>query len=174
MRYRTFRNVGIVVALGAFAGCGYACYACDQQAESEDTERAHLAAERQRVEDEATERQAAAARVAATPAPVAAAPAQDPKVIVEKFLLDTLGKPASSEKLKDAVPGPIHVNVYAEHGVWSRAKVDFDRDDKDDEKWSLKPSGVLQREVAPAHDEHFTEVYVRSGDAWMLKKSKAP
>jgi hypothetical protein len=176
MRYRTFRNIGIVVALGAFAGCGYACYACEQQADTEDNERAHLAAERQRIEDEAAARQAAetAAKAKAVTTSTPATTTQDPKLTVERFLLDTLGRTATGDKLNDAVPGPIKVNVYAEHGVWSRAKVDFDRDDKDDEKWSFKPGGVLQREVAPAHDEHFTEVYVRSGDAWIAKKPKAP
>jgi len=66
-----------------------------------------------------------------------------------------LGKPASSDKLKDALGrGHAKVNVYAEHGVWARAKVDLNRNEKWDEKWWVE-DGTIMREVSPADDESY-------------------
>lgn len=74
-------------------------------------------------------------------------PEQPPAVDYRSFLLSRLGRPASGDKLKDAFPGPIKVNVYAKNGVWDRAKVDLDRDDKWDEKWWVK-NGKIMRDVS--------------------------
>jgi hypothetical protein len=86
----------------------------------------------------------------------------------EAYLLSVLGKPASADKIKDAVPGATKVNVYGEGGVWARAKVDFDRDEKWDEKWTFSPGGV-ERQVAPADDEAYAEVWVHQNGAWTKK-----
>jgi len=70
-----------------------------------------------------------------------------------------MGKPAEGDKKKDALGsrGP-KVNLYAEDGskVWNRAKVDLDRDEKWDEKWTLK-DGVIERQIAPGDDEQYTK-----------------
>ncbi len=95
------------------------------------------------------------AAVEPAPAQVAAAPApqQPPAVDYRSFLLSRLGRPATSDKLKDAFPGPTKVNVYAKNGVWDRAKVDLDRDEKWDEKWWVK-DGKIMREVSTDDSDH--------------------
>jgi hypothetical protein len=66
-----------------------------------------------------------------------------------------LGKPASSDKIKDALGrGHGKVNVYAEHGVWARAKVDLNRNEKWDEKWWIE-DGAIMRKVSPTDDESY-------------------
>jgi len=84
---------------------------------------------------------------------LAPAPEQAPIVDYRSFLLSRLGRPASGDKLKDAFPGPTKVNVYAKNGIWDRAKVDLDRDDKWDEKWWLK-DGKIMREVSGDDSDH--------------------
>lgn len=98
------------------------------------------------------------------PAPVAATTA--PRH--EAYLLGTLGKPASSDKIKDAVPGAVKVNVYGEGGVWARAKVDYDRDEKWDEKWTFKPGGI-EKQLASKDDEAYDQTLVHQGGAWTKK-----
>jgi hypothetical protein len=97
-----------------------------------------------------------AAEPVSPPAQVAPPPApQQPAVADYRgFLLARLGQPASSDKLKDAFPGPAKVNVYAKNGVWDRAKVDLDRDDKWDEKWWVK-DGKIMREVSADDSDHY-------------------
>jgi hypothetical protein len=74
----------------------------------------------------------------------------------ETRLRTMLGQPsAGEEKRKDLFGGgPVKVNVYAEDGVWIRAKVDLDRDDRWDEKWRID-GGTILRQVAIADDEHY-------------------
>ncbi len=69
-----------------------------------------------------------------------------------------LGSPSGGEvKRKDLLGGgPVKVNVYGEDGVWVRAKVDLDRDDRWDEKWRFD-GGVILRQVAAADDENYGE-----------------
>lgn len=73
------------------------------------------------------------------------------------FLRQQLGRSASGEKQKDALGrlGP-KVNVYAEQGHWTRAKVDLDRDERWDEKWWVD-AGQIWRAIAPQDDEHYGE-----------------
>ncbi len=74
----------------------------------------------------------------------------------------------SGDKLKDASKGRSwKVNVYQDVGMRkvNRAKVDLDRDDKWDEKFTFEDRKVtLQR--APADDEQYTETYHWTGDGW--------
>ncbi len=73
-------------------------------------------------------------------------------------ILAAASRPVSGDKVKDAVPGRAwKVNFYKDAGApgVNRAKVDLDRDEKWDEKWTWKDGGVL-REVAPADDEAYT------------------
>lgn len=75
------------------------------------------------------------------------------------------------EKIKDATRGsPYKINLYSDDKVaWNRAKIDLDRDDKFDEKWDFKPGDVIERQVAPADDEQYTETYVLTAGAWVRK-----
>lgn len=84
-----------------------------------------------------------------------------------RFLLSTLGKPASGEKLKDALgrSGP-KINVYGEGGVWARAKVDLDRDEKWDEKWSVEPSGIKRRVSTADDDQTYDQESFWHQGAW--------
>ncbi len=160
MKYKTFRAIVIAVAV-ALTGLG--AWQCKQALDARDAFDAEL-----RAADEARERRAAEAALAAGEAPPGlAAPADpaDPRVTVERALLGLLGTPAADEKLKDAIPGPIKVNVYREGDLWARAKVDLDRDDKWDEKWHIQ-GDVVVREIAPADDENYLQTWRRVGDFW--------
>lgn len=63
----------------------------------------------------------------------------------------------SSDKVKDATPNrPYKVNLYAEGGKYVRAKVDLNRNDKWDEKWSFDEKGserMYKRQVSPTDDD---------------------
>jgi hypothetical protein len=77
-------------------------------------------------------------------------------------------KSISGDKQKDVSKGkPYKINVYKEagHSSVNRAKVDLDRDDKWDEKYTFEPGKItLQR--APADDERYTETYHWVGSGW--------
>jgi hypothetical protein len=101
------------------------------------------------------------------PAPVVQAPVERPAVQpaptpaaapmpadYRGFLLSRLGQQATGDKLKDAFPGPAKVNVYAKNGVWDRAKVDLNRDDKWDEKWWVKGATILRETSTDDGDSH--------------------
>lgn len=75
----------------------------------------------------------------------------------------------SSDKAKDALPGPVKVNLYQDAGASqvNRLKVDLDRDDKWDEKWTFdRDTGVVKRQVAPADDENYSVEFVYREGAW--------
>ncbi len=137
MRYTTFRNLALLTGAVSVGGLGYMC-------------------------GRSTPRAQGPASAVALPAqtvptrrlPEAPARAAVPVDNYRSYLLGLLGRPASSEKIKDGLRGPVKVNVYAEKGVWTRAKVDLDRDEKWDEKWSLSGTAIM-RQVAPADDERY-------------------
>lgn len=74
----------------------------------------------------------------------------------------------SGDKMKDATKGkPYKLNLYKDAGspTVNRAKLDLDRDDKFDEKYTFEPTKItLQR--APADDESYTETYLWNGRGW--------
>ncbi|MCG5053699.1 MAG: hypothetical protein KA712_12120 [Myxococcales bacterium] len=137
MKYKTFRNLVLsgVVLFGG--GLVYSWAA-----------RPNVPPSPPQLLDEQTA-QGAAPRVEEPAEPVAET--HEPPAV--RFLLSTLGQPARSDKLKDALgrSGP-KVNVYNEGGIWARAKVDLDRDDKWDEKWNVEAAG-LKRRVSSADDD---------------------
>jgi len=71
---------------------------------------------------------------------------------------------ATSDKIKDlkAGNGP-KINLYDEdkNGTWDRAKVDLDRDDNWDEKWTVK-NGTVERTI-----EKSGKTFVLDGDRWV-------
>lgn len=75
------------------------------------------------------------------------------------------------EKIKDATKGKAYkINLYSDDGQrFNRAKVDLDRDDKWDESWTFKADGSTERQVAPADDEKYTEVWVLERGGWKKK-----
>ena len=74
----------------------------------------------------------------------------------------------SSDKQKDVSKGKSYkINVYKDAGssTVNRAKVDVNRNDKWDEKYTFKGETItLQR--APADDEKYTETYHWNGSGW--------
>lgn len=115
-----------------------------------------------------------AATAAAVPRVEAAEPAKPtkPALAARAYDLDVIAwkdRSISSDKVKDAIGGRAYkVNVYKDAGsaTVNRAKVDLDRDDKWDEKFTFDSTGItLQR--APADDEQYTETYHWSGTAWL-------
>lgn len=113
------------------------------------------------------------AAVAAPQLPVVAAPRPvDPATPglreVDAVVLSYRGKDLGSDKLKDVTSGkPYKVNVYQDAGqsTANRAKVDLDRDDKWDEKFTFE-ADEIRRDVAPADDERYTQHYRWDGGAW--------
>lgn len=107
------------------------------------------------------------------PAPVAAAPdapaMPDGAREVDTVVLFYADKAIGTDKLKDVTKGKaFKVNVYQDDGkaTANRAKVDLDRDDKWDEKFTFD-GGTITREVAPADDENYTEKYHWDGKGWV-------
>ncbi|MCW5802513.1 MAG: hypothetical protein KIT31_09000 [Deltaproteobacteria bacterium] len=80
-------------------------------------------------------------------------------------------KSLPGEKVKDTSKGkPYKIAVYRDAGktTVNRAKVDLNRNGKDDEKYTFEPGKItLQR--APADDEKFTETYRWNGRGWTRK-----
>lgn len=107
---------------------------------------------------------------AVAPAPPTPAPAVEPVGRpVDQVVLGFVGTDLGSAKRKDVTKGkPFKVNVYQDegHSTANRAKVDLDRDDKWDEKFTFDGDAV-SRKVAPADDEDYTQVFVWSGSEWV-------
>jgi hypothetical protein len=80
-------------------------------------------------------------------------------------------KSIPGDKDKDVSRGkPYKVAVYKDAGqkTVNRAKVDLNRNGKDDEKYSFEPDKIqLQR--APADDEKYSETYRWNGTGWTKK-----
>lgn len=121
---------------------------------------------------------AAAPAPVATPAPAPApAPAPEPALelgdttrVFDAVVLSYQGKDLGTSKKKDVTKGkPYKVNVYQDDGysTANRAKVDIDRDDQWDEKWTFDTT--VTRKVAPNDDENYTEVYLFDGKNWALE-----
>jgi hypothetical protein len=78
-------------------------------------------------------------------------------------------KSISGDKQKDVSKGKSYkINVYKEpgHATVNRAKVDINRNDKWDEKYTFEES-TITLEVAPADDEQYTKTYHWTGSAWL-------
>jgi len=77
----------------------------------------------------------------------------------------------AGDRIKDATAGkPYKVSLYRDSGAAgvNRLKIDLDRDDKWDEKWTLEGE-VVKRQVAPADDEKYTREYRLRAGAWVAK-----
>jgi hypothetical protein len=87
---------------------------------------------------------------------------------VDGVVLGYRGRALGSDKLKDVTAGrPYKVNVYQDAGkaTANRAKVDLDRDDKWDEKFTFDGDRV-ERQVAPQDDENYSETWLWDGSGW--------
>lgn len=90
---------------------------------------------------------------------------------VDNELMSWIGKDLGSKKRKDAVKGNAwKINLYQDAGktAMNRAKVDLDRDDKWDEKWTFDGKNI-SRKVSPADDENYSEEFDWSGSDWTAR-----
>jgi hypothetical protein len=98
----------------------------------------------------------------------AGAKADLPARVYDAEVIAWKDKSISGDKIKDASKGKAYkVNLYmdAGHTTVNRAKVDVNRNDKFDEKYTFEPGKItLQR--APADDEQYTETYHWTGAGW--------
>lgn len=89
-----------------------------------------------------------------------------------KAILARIPGGAPGDKVKDAFPSASYkVNLYGEGGQVTRLKVDLDRDEKWDEKWTLSAPGQLEglkRQVSEADDEVYGREYLLEGGAFRL------
>ena len=84
-------------------------------------------------------------------------------------MLAWVGKDLGSDKRKDVTEGRAwKVNVYQDAGqaTANRAKVDLDRDDRWDQKWTFHDTGEVRRQVSPNDDETYTIEETWDGAAW--------
>jgi len=114
------------------------------------------------------------ARPSPTPSPAPAAPSPAPAAPTGKLTaaqsaaMGYAGKNIGTKKQKDVSKGkPYKINVYQDEGksTANRLKIDLDRDDKWDEKWTFDGDSV-QRKVSPSDDENYSEVYLWNGSDW--------
>ena len=117
---------------------------------------------------------------AATPAAAAQAVASSPSAeastpngrrAVDEDMMSLI-KGQAQEKVKDATKGkPYKINLYSDDGRrFNRAKVDLNRNDKWDESWTFGADGSVERQVAPADDENYRQVWVLHGTGWTQKR----
>jgi hypothetical protein len=108
-----------------------------------------------------------AAATTTTTATTTSGPAQRP---VDADMLRLVKGPAQT-KVKDATKGKAYkINLYSDDGArFNRAKVDLNRNDKWDESWTFGADGSVERKVAPADDEKYTETWTFAGGTWKKK-----
>ena len=170
MRYKTFRTLAIVGVVGVGAA---GLYGLSRRGGSPESAAAPPAASAP----------APLAVAAAEPAPIRAAlagPAQaeasstspDAFRPMDREILDRVSQGISGDKAKDAVRGrPWKVNLYKDAGRArvNRLKIDLDRDEKWDEKWTFTSEGgkdVVKRHVAPNDDEAYSLELRLEGESW--------
>lgn len=88
-------------------------------------------------------------------------------------VLDLARQGIAGDKVKDALRGEWKVNLYRDAGQAgvNRLKIDLDRDEKWDEKWTFSGSEV-KRQVAPGDDENYTLEYLLGDGAWIDPNAK--
>jgi hypothetical protein len=164
MKYRTFRNlitiggIGVLLVLCSLCGsCGYFFSGNSNQNRNENS------------------------IVRSTPTPdQSPGPTPTPSNTglrrVDQMIVDLLNRQTNvtSDKIKDAFPREsFKVNIYRDGNgsTWTRLKVDLDRDEKDDEKWTLAAGQPDKRQVSTNDDGQYDREYRWRGGQW-VEKSK--
>jgi len=87
----------------------------------------------------------------------------------ERFVLGWQGKPLGSAKRKDAKKGGAwKVNLYQDdgHATVNRAKVDLDRDDRWDQKYTFEADGSVTRKTSTGDDGTYDVNERWTGTEW--------
>ncbi len=100
-----------------------------------------------------------------------AAASDDPGALrkLDREVLRLVKAGISGGKVKDALQGwREKVNLYrdAGHAGVNRLKIDLDRDEKWDEKWTIEADGAVLRQIAPNDDERYTVELRLVGERW--------
>ena len=163
MKYRTFRNLitigGIIILVGLCGLCGTCAYFSPTNSNQNRNENTI---------------------VRATPTPDQSpnstpTPSNTGLRREDQMIIDLLNKQstATSDKIKDAFPKEkFKVNIYRDGNgsTWTRLKVDLDRDEKDDEKWTLVNGQPDKRQVSTRDDGNYDREYRWRGGQWVEKK----
>lgn len=169
MRYKTFRNLAVAGVVCAGAGGLYLV----SRGGSDPEAASYIAPDPNPAP--------ATRRVADVPPPALPQPSDatdaSPDALrpMDGEILDRVAKGISGGKGKDAIKGRAwKVNLYQDegHSRVNRLKIDLDRDDKWDEKWTFLTEGgqvAVKRQVAPNDDEAYTDEYLLDGERWRRK-----
>jgi hypothetical protein len=193
MKFTTFRNITSLVLFAAVGGSCYGCYfywsraITHQELERQEqlaVERG-LAAERdardqaaaaERLKTEAARKETErAAELVRANTPGAYWAKADGLRDVDRAALAVLDRPVV-DKIKDATRGqPFKVNVYADDKVrFNRLKLDLDRDNKDDETWTVFADGRIERKVSTKDNGIYNETYRLELSGWVDLSAPAP
>jgi len=168
MRFKTFRTLAIGVVVAAGFGTAVGVATCCKKSETTDAPVAKKPEEQPKPTAKPKE---------TAPPEQAKSTDEDALRPMDQQILDLLAKDATTDKLKDAFPGkPFKANIYRDGTgtKFNRVKIDLNRNDKWDEKWSVETEDgkeTIKRQVAPADDEKYTHDYRLIGGKWVLKKS---
>lgn len=173
MRYKTFRSLVLVAAV--FGG-GALIWALGSR-EPKPAEPVPAAQPRPAAAPAAVPEPPAADAPAAAPTAGGNVPESpsdaDALRPMDEEILARVAQNISGDKAKDAVRGrPWKVNLYRDAGQpgVNRLKIDLNRNEKWDEKWTISSEGGVQtvkRQVAPADDESYTVEYRLEGKRWV-------
>lgn len=180
MKYRTFRNLVLLGGTAVLAGLGATLYhfaGGSQTGHTQTVTRTATApagaASGGGVTVNTQTPSYPASHVSTSPArPATQSPGEQRQQ--DRLILDFLAThPATTDKIKDAFPGEsFKANFYrdGDSSVWTRIKIDSDRDGKDDEKWDLQDGQLAKRRVATRDDEQYDREYRWRNSQWVEKK----
>lgn len=174
MKYRTFRNLVMLGAGSTLAALVATCYQFGGGSQTAHTRPVTTQAPAPVTSGTTTRAADIQTQYPASTAPAAAAQPQSAQRREDQLILNFLAtRAATTDKVKDAFPGEsFKVNFYRDEGsaVWTRIKIDSDRDGKDDEKWDLQDSQLNKRRVATRDDEQYDREYRWRNAQWVEKK----
>lgn len=177
MKYKTFRNLALFGVLGAGALGVWGLNKLFVKKEAAVAPAPAVASQPASQPAPAVLAPTAAPLPAAAASAPAPATASDPSALraMDEEILARVAQNIPGDKVKDAFSGkPYKVNLYKDAGQAgvNRLKIDLNRNEKWEEKWSFSTEGgqrVVKRQVAPNDDEKYTEEYRLDGKRWVKK-----
>lgn len=176
MKYKTFRNLVVGTALVAVGGAAALILTRPDAPSSEARGDPGIAVATSSPSSTpgtaASTSPASSTSTAASTPPASPSPASVPGLRpVDRDLLSLVARVPVQAKVKDATKGKGYkINLYSDAGrQWERAKVDLDRDEKWDEKWTWK-DGTWERKVSSADDDSsYDQLYILGSAGWTRK-----